>query len=65
MINAINQSFVANTSNTIAQNNKDLKTNQAQKAENDKLERIAQQLKNGEYKIDLKATAEAITESLI
>lgn len=65
MINAITQGFAGSTSNNIAQKNKELQTNQTQKAEDNKLERIAKELEAGSYKVDLKATAQAITDTLL
>lgn len=62
MINPIQQSYVANAATNI--NTKETKTNETQKAENDKLSKIAEQIKNGTYEINTKATASAIADSL-
>ncbi|EAH9555270.1 flagellar biosynthesis anti-sigma factor FlgM [Campylobacter jejuni] len=65
MINPIQQSYVANTALNTNRIDKETKTNDTQKTENDKASKIAEQIKNGTYKIDTKATAAAITDSLI
>ncbi|ENN8897787.1 flagellar biosynthesis anti-sigma factor FlgM [Campylobacter jejuni] len=65
MINHIQQSYVANTALNTNRIDKETKTNDTQKAENDKASKIAEQIKNGTYKIDTKATAAAIADSLI
>ncbi len=65
MINPIQQAYVANATLNTAKTDKEAKTNETQKTENDKVSRIAQELKNGTYKIDLKATASAMADSLI
>ena len=44
--------------------NKETKANEATKVE-DKKVKIAKQLENGEYKLDLKATAQAVTDALL
>lgn len=66
MINPVKQSFVAsaNLSNT-TQVSKEGRAEQGQKVENDRFSKIEQQIKSGEYKMDLNATAKAITEELI
>ncbi|EMG4586234.1 flagellar biosynthesis anti-sigma factor FlgM [Campylobacter coli] len=61
MINPIQQSYVANTALNTNRIDKETKTNDTQKTENDK----ASKIKNGTYKIDTKATAAAIADSLI
>ncbi|EAJ4942972.1 flagellar biosynthesis anti-sigma factor FlgM [Campylobacter jejuni] len=60
MINPIQQSYVANTALNTNRIDKETKTNDTQKTENDKASKIAEQIKNGTYKIDTKATAAAI-----
>ncbi|EDO7273270.1 flagellar biosynthesis anti-sigma factor FlgM [Campylobacter coli] len=65
MINPIQQSYVANTALNTNRIDKETKTNDTQKTENDKASKIAEQIKNGTYKIDTKATADAIADSLI
>ena len=67
MINPISQSYTAQTSSILNTNktDKETKTNQTQKAENERVSKIAEQIKNGEYKIDLKATANFIADSLL
>lgn len=64
MINPIQQSYVANTALNTNRIDKETKTNDTQKTENDKASKIAEQI-NGTYKIDTKATAAAIADSLI
>ncbi|TKX28305.1 flagellar biosynthesis anti-sigma factor FlgM [Campylobacter estrildidarum] len=65
MINPIQQGYVASSTLNTAQVNKETKTNDTQKTENDKVAKIAEQIKNGTYKIDTKATAAAIADSLM
>ena len=65
MINPVTQGFTSNVSATKIEQNTQTRTNQSEKVENDKLSRIADQIKKGEYKLDLKATAQAITDSLL
>ncbi|EAJ1922368.1 flagellar biosynthesis anti-sigma factor FlgM [Campylobacter jejuni] len=65
MINPIQQSYVANTALNTNRIDKETKTNDTQKTENDKASKIAEQIKNGTYKIDTKATAAVIADSLI
>ncbi|EAI4427282.1 flagellar biosynthesis anti-sigma factor FlgM [Campylobacter jejuni] len=65
MINLIQQSYVANTALNTNRIDKETKTNDTQKTENDKASKIAEQIKNGTYKIDTKAAAAAIADSLI
>lgn len=65
MINPIQQGYVANTTLSTAKADKENKANETQKTENDKVSKIAQEVKNGTYKIDLKATASAMADSLI
>ncbi|AHW92472.1 flagellar biosynthesis anti-sigma factor FlgM [Campylobacter jejuni] len=65
MINPIQQSYVANTTLNTNRIDKETKTNDTQKTENDKASKIAEQIKNGTYKIDTKAMAAAIADSLI
>jgi len=67
MINPIKQGFVAssNLNATKTDKLKETKTEQAQKADNDRVSKIAEQIKNGSYKLDMKATANAIADSLI
>lgn len=64
MINPITQSFVANVASKQVEQNKETKANEATKVE-DKKVKIAKQLENGEYKLDLKATAQAVTDALL
>ena len=56
---------MANTTLNTNRIDKETKTNDTQKTENDKASKIAEQIKNGTYKIDTKATASAIADSLI
>lgn len=66
MINPVTQSFVANVApKKIDQEGKATKANEAGKMEDKKVSQIAEQIQNGEYKLDTKATAEAIVDSLI
>lgn len=65
MINGIQQSFIGSIATNTSQINKDSKINETQKTENEKASKIAEQIKNGEYKLDLNVTAEAITDSLL
>lgn len=65
MINPIQQSYVANTTLNTTKADKETKTNDTQKTENDKVSKIAEQIKNGTYKINTKATAQAIADSLM
>lgn len=65
MINPIQQSYVANTALNSSKTDRETKTNETQKAENDKVSKIAEQIKNGSYKLDMKATAKAVADSLI
>ncbi|HEC1884425.1 TPA: flagellar biosynthesis anti-sigma factor FlgM [Campylobacter jejuni] len=65
MINPIQQSYVTNITLNTNRIDKETKTNDTQKMENDKASKIAEQIKNGTYKIDTKATAVAIADSLI
>lgn len=64
MINPVTQSFVANVTSKQVEQNKETKANEATKVE-DKKVKIAKQLENGEYKLDLKATAQAVTDALL
>ncbi|ARJ56000.1 flagellar biosynthesis anti-sigma factor FlgM [Campylobacter cuniculorum] len=65
MINSIQQSYVANAALNTNKTDKETKINETQKMENDKVSKIAQEVKDGTYKIDLKATASAMADSLI
>ncbi len=66
MVNAVKQGFVASANlSTSNQVNKEAKTEQTQRTDNDRLSKIAQGLKNGEYKLDMDATAKAIAEELL
>ncbi len=66
MINPLQQSYVANaTLNNTTKTDKETKTNETQKTENDKVSKIAQEVKSGAYKIDLRATASAMADSLL
>lgn len=65
MINPIQQNYVANTALNSSKTDRETKTNETQKMENDKVSKIAEQIKNGSYKLDMKATAEAVADSLI
>lgn len=65
MINPIQQNYVANTALNSSKTDRETKTNETQKTENDKVSKIAEQIKNGSYKLDMKATAEAVADSLI
>lgn len=64
MINPVTQSFVANVASKQVEQNKETKANEATKVE-DKKVKIAKQLENGEYKLDLKAAAQAVTDALL
>lgn len=64
MINPVTQSFVANVASKQVEQNKETKASEATKVE-DKKVKIAKQLENGEYKLDLKATAQAVTDALL
>lgn len=64
MINPVTQSFVATSVGSKVEQNKETKANETTKVE-DKKVKIAQQLESGEYKLDLKATAEAVTDALM
>lgn len=64
MINPVTQSFVANVASKQVEQNKETKANEATKVE-DKKVKIAKQLENDEYKLDLKATAQAVTDALL
>lgn len=64
MIDPVTQSFVANVASKQVEQNKETKANEATKVE-DKKVKIAKQLENGEYKLDLKATAQAVTDALL
>ena len=64
MINPVTQSFVANVASKQVEQNKETKANEATKVE-DKKVKIAKQLENGEYKLDLKATAQAVADALL
>lgn len=66
MINPITQSFAANVApKKIDQESKTAKANEAGKTEDKKVSQIAEQIQKGEYKLDTKATAEAIADSLL
>lgn len=66
MINPITQSFVANvTPKKVEHESKTNKTNEAGKMEEKKVSQIAEQIQKGEYKLNTRATAEAITDSLL
>ncbi len=65
MISSVKQGFVASTASSISGANKETKTSETQKTENDKVSRIAEQIKKGEYKFDLNLTAGAVAESLL
>ncbi len=66
MINPVTQSFVANVApKTIDQENKANKANETGKMEEKKLSQIAEQIQKGEYKLNTRATAEAITDALL
>ena len=65
MINALTQSFVGSTTSNVSQLNKESKTNETQKTENEKLSKLADQIKKGEYKLDMNATAQSISDSLL
>lgn len=66
MINPITQSFVANvTPKKVEQESKANKTNEAGKMEEKKVSQIAEQIQKGEYQLNTRATAEAITDSLL
>ncbi|WP_297194010.1 flagellar biosynthesis anti-sigma factor FlgM [uncultured Campylobacter sp.] len=66
MINAVKQGFVAsaNISNS-NQVSKEVRTEGTQRVENDRLSKIAQQIKNGEYKLDMGATSKAIADDFL
>lgn len=66
MINSVTTSFVGSlNTNVTQQSNRETKINETQKTENERVAKLAQQIKNGEYKLDMKATAEAIADSLL
>lgn len=65
MINPIQQSYVANATLNSTKIDKETKTGETQKMENDKVSKIAEEIKKGTYKIDLKATASAMADSLM
>lgn len=66
MINAVKQGYASSVANTsLNRADREVKTNESQKSENDKLSRIAEQIKKGEYKLDTAATAESIADSLL
>ncbi|MDO4674191.1 flagellar biosynthesis anti-sigma factor FlgM [Campylobacter sp.] len=67
MINPIQQNYIANASNVhkTDKETKETKTNEAQKTESSKASKIAEQIKNGTYELNLKATADAIADSLL
>ncbi|KAA6227454.1 MULTISPECIES: flagellar biosynthesis anti-sigma factor FlgM [unclassified Campylobacter] len=65
MINPVKQGFVAGSTLNTTKTDKDLKTNQTQRSENDKLARIKEQVKSGSYQLDMNATANAMADSLI
>lgn len=66
MINPITQSFVSNvTPKKVEQESKATKADETGKMENRKVSQIAEQIQSGTYRLDTKATAQAITDSLI
>lgn len=65
MINPVTQSFVRNTATKVEQSNKETKTNETEKVEDVKVSKIAKEIEKGEYKLDTKATAEAVTDALL
>lgn len=66
MINAVKQGFVASTNiSNSNQVNKEVRTEGTQRVENDRLSKIAQQIKNGEYKLDMSATSKAIADDFL
>ncbi len=65
MINPITQSFVKSTTTKVGQNGKETKANEVQKVEDERVSKIAKEVEKGEYKLDTKATAEAVTDSLL
>ena len=65
MINPVTQSFVKSTTTKVGQNGKETKTNEVQKVEDERVSKIAKEVEKGEYKLDTKATAEAVTDSLL
>lgn len=66
MINPVTQSFVANVApKKIDQESKANKTDETGKMEEKKVSQIAEQIQKGEYKLNTRATAEAITDSLL
>ncbi len=64
MISPVTQSFVATSVGSKVEQNKETKSNEATKVE-DKKVKISQQLESGDYKLDLKATAQAVTDALL
>ena len=65
MINPITQSFVKSTTTKVGQNGKETKANEVQKVEDERVSKIAKEVEKGEYKLDTKATPEAVTDSLL
>ncbi|MBM0637472.1 flagellar biosynthesis anti-sigma factor FlgM [Campylobacter sp. VicNov18] len=65
MINPVQQNHTVSTTLNTPKSEKETKTNNTQKTENDKVSKIAEQVKNGTYKIDVGATATAIADSLL
>ncbi|MCW1359896.1 flagellar biosynthesis anti-sigma factor FlgM [Campylobacter sp. US33a] len=67
MINPIKQGYATGIAvNNADSKNKQTKTNETQKMESDsRVSKIAEQIKNGTYKIDLSATATAVADSLL
>lgn len=66
MINPVKQGYLSSIAAVDTnKSDKKIKLDNTQKTENEKVAKIAEQIKSGEYKIDLKATASAIADSLI
>ncbi|MBK1964358.1 flagellar biosynthesis anti-sigma factor FlgM [Campylobacter novaezeelandiae] len=66
MINPVKQGYLSSIAAVDTnKSDKKIKLDNTQKTENEKVAKIAEQIKNGEYKIDLKATASVIADSLI
>lgn len=65
-VNSVAQSFASTVgSKQFDPANREVKINENIKVEESKASKIAEQIERGEYKVDLKATAEAITDALI
>lgn len=66
MINPVTQSFSSTVgSKQFDPANREVKTNESVKVEDSRVSKIAEQIERGEYKVDLKATAQAVADALI